>query len=169
MKEKGIEDAVRAVEEANRRLGKDIFNLDIYGQIDSNQTEWFEQLKNAFPDCIKYKGIAKPEESVGTIKSYFALLFPTYYEGEGFAGTLIDAFSAGVPIIASDWRYNSEIVDESVGTVYPTRDNEAFVEVLVKVATNRNLILCKKNKCLEKAKEFSPERALALIAEELEK
>ncbi len=38
----------------------------------------------------------------------------------GFAGTLIDAMAAGVPVIASNWKYNPEIVIENVtGRIYP--------------------------------------------------
>jgi glycosyltransferase involved in cell wall biosynthesis len=48
------------------------------------------------------------------LRDYFALLFPIYYIGEGFAGTAIDAFSAGVPVIASDWKYNSEVIKEGI-------------------------------------------------------
>lgn len=57
MKEKGIEDAVNAVEEINKKYGETIFTLDIYGQIDSMQTEWFELLQSRFSKDISYKGL----------------------------------------------------------------------------------------------------------------
>lgn len=50
--------------------------------------------------------------------SYFVLLFPTYYENEGFARTLIDAYSAEVPVIVTDRRYNSELVTDKMGFIY---------------------------------------------------
>lgn len=53
-------------------------------------------------------------QSTEVLKNYDALLFPTYYEGEGFAGTIIDAFAAGLPVIASDWKYNSEIIKQGI-------------------------------------------------------
>ena len=73
--------------------------------MDSVQTEWFNELKSTFPSYIKYGGLVPFDKSVEVLKNYFALLFPTYYEGEGFAGTLLDAMAAGVPVVASDWRY----------------------------------------------------------------
>ena len=47
------------------------------------------------------------------LKDYFCLVFPTYYYGEGFAGTFIDAFFSGVPIITTNWKHNSEIIKEA--------------------------------------------------------
>ena len=41
MKEKGIEDAVNAVKKINEEAGRAVYILDIYGQVDSKQIEWF--------------------------------------------------------------------------------------------------------------------------------
>ena len=57
MKEKGIEDAVNAVEEINKKYDETIFTLDIYGQIDAMQTEWFESLQSRFLKDVSYKGL----------------------------------------------------------------------------------------------------------------
>ena len=168
MREKGIEEAVDAVETVNAALGRQVFSLDIFGQIDPSQTEWFAQLQEGFPDSVRYGGMVPFDQSVEVLKDYFALLFPTYYEGEGFAGTLIDAFSAGVPVIASDWKYNAEIVEEQVGYVYPARDREAFVDVLMQVAGNPDLILSKKQACLKEAQKYRIDQALQILIEKIE-
>ena len=110
MKEKGIGDAVEALKVINEKFGRTVFTLDIYGQVDAAQIQWFEDLKASFPEYVQYKGSVPPEQSVDVLKDYYALLFPTYYEGEGFAGTLLDAMAAGIPAIVSDWKFNSEIV-----------------------------------------------------------
>lgn len=163
MREKGIEDAVKTVTAVNQSFGHTVFSLDIYGQVDENQTEWFGALQRTFPDYIRYGGLIPFGKSVETLKEYFALLFPTYYEGEGFAGTLIDAYSAGVPVIASDWKYNTELVNENVGYVYKTRDNAALAELLSTVATNPTLILKKKNACLYEVKKYQIENAVSIL------
>ena len=153
MKEKGIEDAVNAVKTVNEHFGRIVYTLDIYGQVDSAQTEWFNELKSTFPLYIKYGEFVPFDKSVEVLKNYFALLFPTYYEGEGFAGTLLDAMAAGVPVIASDWRYNPEIVNEKTGYVYPVHDNHAFVTTLISVGNNSDLLLSKKSDCLKEAEK----------------
>ncbi len=166
-KEKGIEDAVNVVTAVNEALGYTACTLDIYGQIDSNQTEWFENLKSSFPDFVKYGGLVEFDKSTDVLKNYFALLFPTYYEGEGFAGTLIDAFSAGVPVIASDWKYNAEIVNSNVGYAYPTKDNDKLKQLLCDVVTNTDLIIDKKKACIIEAKKYSIEEAVNKLIENL--
>ena len=150
MKEKGIEDAVNAVKTVNEHFGRIVYTLDIYGQVDSAQTEWFNELKSTFPLYIKYGEFVPFDKSVEVLKNYFALLFPTYYEGEGFAGTLLDAMAAGVPVIASDWRYNPEIVNEKTGYVYPVHDNHAFVTTLISVGNNSDLLLSKQKNTEQK-------------------
>lgn len=167
MKEKGIEDAVNAVKTVNEHFGRIVYTLDIYGQVDSAQTEWFNKLKSTFPLYIKYGELVPFDKSVEVLKNYFALLFPTYYEGEGFAGTLLDAMAAGVPVIASDWRYNSEIVNEKTGYVYPVHDNHAFVTTLISVGNNPELLLSKKSDCLKEAEKYRAENVIQCLTSKL--
>ena len=74
--------------------------------------ERFAHLINQNKDFVEYKGVANYNQTVDVLKNYFALLFPTYFHGEGFAGCIIDAFFAGIPIIATDWLYNKDIVKD---------------------------------------------------------
>lgn len=168
MKEKGIEDAVNAVTVANADLGYTAYSLDIFGQVDEAQTEWFENLQSEFPPYIRYGGLVPFDKSVDVLKEYFALLFPTYYQGEGFAGTLIDAYSAGVPVIASDWKYNAELVNENVGFVYPTGDRQAFVDILKTAAKNPALLFSKKSQCLKEADKYKIDKAARILIEQIE-
>ena len=161
MKEKGIEDAICAVKSVNKKFGQALYTLDIYGQIDSNQTDWFENLKNEFPDFVSYKGCVDPTKSVEVLKDYFALLFPTYYQGEGFAGTVIDAFSAGIPVVASNWKYNAEIVTEGKnGFVFETHDTRKLADILEKASQDPDMFNSLKTNCIDCALEYAPEKAL---------
>ena len=170
MKEKGIEDAVNAVVAINEQRERIVYTLDIYGQIDSSQTKWFEDLRKSFPEYVKYKGVVPFDKSVEVLKDYFALLFPTYYEGEGFAGTLIDSFAAGVPIIASDWKYNSEIVDHGVtGLVYSLCEKQGLDKALMFVLNNTEKINEMKKMCLKKSEVFSIKNIMADFVLRLEK
>lgn len=168
MKEKGIADAVNAVRAVNNAMGYQVFSLDIYGQVDSDQTEWFRALQEQFPEYVRYGGVVPFNKSVEVLKEYFALLFPTYYEGEGFAGTLIDAYSAGVPVIASDWKYNSELVNERTGYVYPTREQDALIDILRAVAAEPKMMLNKKRTCLQEAEKYSIDTVIQTLIKNLE-
>lgn len=167
MREKGIEDAVNAVKNVNNKLGYVAYSLDIYGQVDYLQGDWFDVLKRHFSDNIQYCGCVDSDKSVEALKNYFALLFPTYYEGEGFAGTLIDAFSAAIPIIATNWKYNSEIVSEDVGFLYPAKDIKALENILEVIVDNPKLVFDKKHFCLMRADYYRIENAIKTLINNL--
>ena len=168
MFEKGIEDAVYAVQEANRNFSKTVFTLDIYGQIDKNYKERFDNLCKTFPDYINYKGLIPFNKSVDIIKNYFALLFPTYFLGEGFAGTLIDAFSAGVPVIASDVFSNREIITNGKnGYLYEYKNKNALCDKLIWIATHSDEWNKMKTECINKAIEYLPETVVRILTEKL--
>lgn len=164
MKEKGIEDAVKAVKAVNEKYGETIFTLDIYGQVDAEQTDWFENLKNSFPDYVKYGGLVPFDKSTEVLKNYFALLFPTYYAGEGFAGTVIDALAAGVPIVSSDWRYNSEVVNNGdTGKLFETGNSKEFTDILDEIFLNAAKWNELKLNCINKAEEYLPKNVIGMM------
>jgi len=168
MKEKGIEDAVKAVKSVNEHFGRTVYTLDIYGQIDGGQTEWFEELKASFPEYVKYGGLVPFDKSVEVLKDYFALLFPTYYDGEGFAGTLIDAFASGVPVIASDWKYNGEIVRSGEnGIVYSLDEANGLEKILFDFVSDSEIVISMKKQCLHSAEEYLPETVIEVLIKEM--
>ena len=168
MKEKGIEDAVNAVVQANLALGGIKFNLSIFGNVQSGQENWFELLKKDFPEYVAYEGVVNSEQTVATLQKYHVLLFPTYYNGEGFAGTLIDAFAAGLPVVASDWKYNAEIVKEGeTGWLFRTRHVEELQKILIAISKNRSEIVRMSANCLRESKKYLPNNAGKILFENL--
>ena len=163
MKEKGIEDAINAVIKANEKLQTTAFSLDIYGQVDGNYETLFTDIKKSLPSYIKYMGMADGSKSTSIIKNYFVLLFPTYFYGEGYPGTLLDAFSAGVPTIASDWRYNGEIVGGDKGLLHEPKNVEALADLLVDVYQDMNIVISKKENCLNYAVTMTPENIIEIF------
>ncbi len=169
MKEKGIETAVEAVKQVNAQLGYTAYTLDIYGQVDANQTEWFENLKNSFPPYIRYCGCVAPEKSVETLKGYYALLFPTHFYTEGIPGTIIDAYAAGIPVIAAKWESCADVVDEGItGVGYDFDDTDMLVEILCCTVENSVNLRKLKPNCLIKAKQYTPENAIARMIKQFE-
>lgn len=158
MKEKGIEIAIEAIEKINADNQRNICELDIYGNIDDAYKENFENIMKNVSDAIRYKGCVPFDKSVETIKDYYALLFPTYWMGEGFPGTIIDAFSAGIPVIASDWNCNNEIIENNKnGILYPNDDIKNLEEAIKSLIINVDKIEILKQKCAESAKIYLPD------------
>ena len=166
MKEKGIEDAVNAVKAVNTEAGRTIYTLDIYGQIDSGQIQWFENLKTTFPEYINYKGIVDYDKSVDVLKNYFALLFPTRFYTEGIPGTIIDAYAAGVPIISSKWESFEDIVDDGItGIGYDFQNKKQLVELMERI--EKEQIDKMKTNCLSKGKSFLPTNVVGILKSRL--
>lgn len=168
MREKGIEDAIAAVSAANEAAGRTAFLLDIYGPVDPAQTEWFDALKASFPETVRYRGVIPTQRSTEALKGCFALLFPTRFFTEGVPGTIIDAYAAGVPVIAARWESFGDIVDDGVtGIGYPFGDADALAGVLNAVRDHPERIVGMKAACIRRARTYLPQNAMKPLIEQL--
>lgn len=168
MREKGIEDAINAVKHANSMAGRTVYTLDIYGQVDSGQIEWFEELQKSFPDFVKYGGLVQFDKSVEALKDYFALLFPTRFYTEGIPGTIIDAYAAGVPVISARWESFADIVDDGItGIGYAFGNTNEFSSLLADSDELVSRINAMKTACIEKANLYLPKTAISVLAERM--
>jgi len=86
------------------------YRCDIYGHI-------FEPVKDKFEEVIQkneyttYGGVMHWSNVVEELKNYDVLVLPSFYRGEGHPGVLIEAFIAGIPVIATNFRSIPEIVE----------------------------------------------------------
>lgn len=169
MKEKGIEDAIETIKQINAEEGEIVYNLDIYGPVDDGYIERFEQIKAELPQYISYKGVIPAEESVGIIKDYFALLFPTRFYTEGVPGTLIDAMAAGVPVISSLWvNYKDVFIEGITGWGYEFENINQFKQLLLKAAEEPDEFLKMKKSALEQAKKYEPSVAISELLQRID-
>ena len=169
MKEKGIEDAVEAVKKINGEAEKTVYELDIYGQVDPGQTEWFEELKKDFPEYIQYKGCVSYDKSTEILKNCFALLFPTYFFTEGIPGTIIDAYAAGTPVISSKWASFEDVIDDGVtGIGFEFGNKDEFIQILEDLKENCEKLNGLKENCLKKAEDFKPENVITIITSKMD-
>ena len=124
------------------------------------------QLLNLHSECIEYKGIVNSEKSVETLKDYYALLFPTKWVGEGFPGTVIDAFAAGLPVIASDWNANKEIIEHmKQGIIYPSADIESLYDAVEWSVTHVEEVNQMRKGSRTQFTKYMPETVLEIIRE----
>lgn len=168
LREKGIEEAMEAVRFVNNTLGRTVYTLDIYGTVEPVYQNRFNELAESFEPYISYKGFVDTNDSTSELKSCFALLFPTFCEGEGFAGTIIDAFAAGVPVIATDWHYNSSIIRHLVdGIIYDSSKPELLGKILLELHEKPDSVNSMKVNCLERVCYFEPDEASMPLLREL--
>lgn len=159
---KGIGTAADIVMKLNKKYGRKVFTLDIYGPVDLGEDEsWFAELRKSFTDAITYRGNAPFDKSVEILSGYFALLFPTQYFTEGIPGTIIDAYAAGVPVIASKWKSFADVVEDGVtGLGYNFNTTTDLEEIMEKIITGPSIITDLKQGCIRKANDFLPQNAI---------
>jgi glycosyltransferase involved in cell wall biosynthesis len=111
--EKGVEDLFQAA----KFLSND-YSIDFYGNITEKKYKVDEFWKS---EVVTYKGVLKPDEVPEIISKYDVLILPSYREG--YPGVIIEAFSVGVPVIATFLQGISEIVeDKESGVLISIKD-----------------------------------------------
>ena len=166
--QKGIRDAIEATILANKESNGRKFLLDIYGQIKNEELDWFDNLKTKFGNEIRYCGEVDYDKSTETLSNYDILLFPTYYPGEGFAGTIIDAFSAGLPVIASNWKSNSEIVDAKTGYLFESCNIDALKSSIINATEDLDRLFMMKKECLKRASKYKISNVIKILCNNIE-
>ena len=164
MREKGVTDAIYACDRLNKEAGNTVCVLDVYGPIyDEYKTE-FADLCEKYSSVVTYKGVANPSESVEVLKKYYMLLFPTLFYTEGIPGSIIDAFSAGVPVLASEWESYRDVLSDKDSVTYKFGDAEELYQKLKYCVENIEAINARREECLISAEKF----AMSTAAKKLE-
>ncbi len=169
LQEKGIEDAIQAIEEINKEAGKTTCSLDIYGPVKRDYQERFDAAMKKTTEAVRYCGEVPHAKSVETLKNYYAVLFPTYYLSESQAGTISESFAAGVPVIASDWRCNHEMIQSGYnGMLYPSDYVRTLKEGIEWLISQKNEIVKIKRNCLKSALYYQPDEHIKKLIKFIE-
>ncbi|WP_376691955.1 glycosyltransferase family 4 protein [Wenzhouxiangella sp. EGI_FJ10409] len=92
-------------------------------------------------DCsLFYHGAVPNEELAEQLPEFDALLFPTRFVGEGYPGVILEAFSHGLPVIASDWYAIPELVDADCGALLPHDDVDSWRRCVHDLAEERERV-----------------------------
>ena len=170
MREKGIGTAAQAVLDINRSSGSRKAALDVYGPIENGFEEELRQYVESSDGAISYKGVADFSSSVDVLKKYYMLLFPTTFDGEGFPGTLIDAFSAGLPVIATDWHYNGEIIDQDrTGFLYDPKEPYRLRELIEYCMSEPERINEMRKNCLAEVRQYDADTVMDTISQRIDR
>lgn len=160
--EKGIEQIFRCVKRLNAEGLAEMYEIDFYGMI--------KEQYNSFNECVKeysnvsYQGLLDLTKGTGyrQLATYDVMLFPTFYEGEGFPGVFIDAFISALPIIASDWHYNREIInDEETGFIVPPKDEDALYYKMKMVIEQKEKLQPMRFACKKEAQKYDSNNILS--------
>lgn len=134
---KGCGEIIESVKQLNELGYQDRFSVDFYGAIDLVYPEFPELIKGI--NNTKYNGFLDltHDDGYDLLSKYDMMLFPTYWDGEGFPGVIIDSYIAGVPVLASDWSLNCDYVSEKTGIIIPHHNQSRLFEEMKKVIENQ--------------------------------
>ncbi len=165
--EKGIDNAVRAVAAINGD-GPPAVTLDVFGPIEPSYEEHFRRLVDSVPH-VRYAGRVPPERAAAAVSGHFALIFPTEWTGEGVPGTIIDAMHAGLPVVASRWRYYCEMLQDGVTGLSYDFDRPELLEATIRelLALPEARIVSMRRALLERARAYTPEAVFGEITRTL--
>lgn len=158
--QKGMTLLLDAIDDLNKKEVQ--FTLDIYGPFEDKEYKAYYEKRTSKYDFINYRGFL----DLNTIKGYEILnnydlfVFPTFWKGEGFPGVVLDAMIAGLPILASDWNYNSQVVNSDVGYLFAPNDLESLKKNLLHISKNLSDLTKKSNSCFDVVQKYDSEKVL---------
>lgn len=161
IKEKGISDAIDAVVETNKRFGRMACVLDIYGDpVGDYAIEFNEKLKIA-GECVRCNPLLNDSNAIRELSKHYLLLFPTFYKGEGFPIALIESMKAGLPIVATDWHFNAEIIEDGVtGRIYKRDGERSLDDIVFELVNKPEMVQKMRIECIKEAEKYNPDSIL---------
>lgn len=162
---KGCDDIFGAMDILQNKGYQEQFDVTFYGKT-TDELGYF----NSFIENINnrnnavYKGVInlKDTKKYEELAKYDVMLFPTYWAGEGFPGVMIDAYISGLPVIASDWNLNTDIVMDNVtGWIIHTHDVNALAERMIFAIKHPTIIRNMSIVCQNHAKEYDIRNVLS--------
>lgn len=153
--EKGCDTIINAVKMLNE-AHRDKFLVDFWGPFESSyEREFLSQIETL--DNVAYKGFLdlRDQKNYDVLAQYDAMLFPTRWHGEGFPGVVIDAFVAGLPVIATDWSQNADIIEHGrTGVILKENSAETLREAMLSFINDRERIEEMRGNCMNKARHY---------------
>ena len=169
--EKGIKEAIDAVEKLNKKYGENYCTLDIYGTYLPEDELWFRNLMKNASNSITYKARIERKDSIKTLGKYDLMLFPTKHVGEGVPGGMIDCYEAGLPIIVCNTSFMSTIVlDGKSGFVYEGNNDENLTKAIIRYTEELSLEEKKKMRkiCVEIARSYDTSSVIDTLSKYLD-
>lgn len=142
--------------------GNKQFKVDFWGPLEDVYKSHFYAQMEKVSDFCSYRGyidiLAEPELSYKELSSYDCMIFPTYYEGEGFPGVILDAYIAGLPVIASDWNMNREVVIDGItGFIIPPKDKVSLAKCMEYLIEDSTILITMRTNCNAEALKYDSE------------
>lgn len=164
-KYKGCDDIFASIAILNKKGYQGKYDITFYGKT-TDQLGYYDHFLQQIDkeEETSYKGVLnlRDTKKYDELALYDVMLFPTYWPGEGFPGVIIDAYIAGLPVIASDWNLNKDVVEEGkTGWIIPTHDVEALADKMIFTIEHPEVVKCYSLNSRNKAKTYDSRSVLS--------
>jgi|TARA_B110000211_G_C14044749_1_gene538395 glycosyltransferase involved in cell wall biosynthesis len=134
--EKGIIEIIKAANQLPKG-----YCIDVYGPIDDRhyKADFFDTKK------VTYKGLLNPNQVINKLSNYDVLMLPSYFEGEGYPGIIIESLALGIPVITTKWKALPEIITTNVNGILIDIKNEEELENAIIAFNEENYPTFRKN------------------------
>lgn len=153
---KGIYDLIDCLTKLNNE--KTRFTLDVYGRPQTKDEEnRIRELSDKY-DFVNFLGMMEVgnKESYEKLSNYDLHVFPTKYR-EGFPGSIIDFFIAGVPTLSSSFARSHEILSEKDSIIYKQGDNADLSNQLAYIYDNQDKLVDLRKNSFARREQYSVE------------
>lgn len=162
---KGCDYILEAIEMLNNQGLSKQFDVTFFGK-NTEDKEWLDSFVNKVSAITnaEFKGLLDlcRMSNYDVLSGYDVMLFPTYWDGEGFPGVLIDAYISSLPVIASDWNLNTDLVHEGkTGWIIPVHNVTALADKMKYVIEHPSEVIEFSLNCGAKALEYDYRNVLS--------
>ena len=160
---KGCDLILECVDKINKDFGPESYTIDFYGEIENDYKEEFISKINSLSN-VEYKGFLdlRNIDNYNILKEYSAMLFPTYWPSEGCPGIVIDAYIAGLPILASDWNYNREYIKHKItGLIFEAKSELSLRNAIIDIIKEKISLNELKNNVLKERDKYDIHKVLS--------
>ena len=99
--------------------------ITFFGPIAPECDADFNALLSSHDQVTSYGGILNPKDIQKTLSQYDVMVLPTTHYTEGFPGSVLDVYIAGIPVVVTEWEYAREFVDDGeTGFVVPFKNSQ---------------------------------------------
>lgn len=163
--DKGVSVLLDAVDRLNERGLAESLRLTFYGPIADAFEDTFRERIAGLPN-VRYEGFLDLRSNTGykELSEYDLMVFPTFWHGEGFPGVVVDAFIAGLPVLATEWNLNSEVIEEGkTGFLVRPRDVEQLADKIEYARNNRAELARMSINCSAAAGDYHADKVLGRL------
>jgi len=143
--------------------------IDFYGPINEEDKEEFLLLVEQHKGVVGYKGVLQQDEVTAHLTNYDLMLLPTTIYTEGFPGSILDAYIAGIPVIVTEWKHSHEFVeDQKTGFIIPFGDcQKDFNDKVLSFYNDREMLSRMKILAFQKRLQYSDQTAWSILSKYL--